>query len=971
MSLVKQGLSELPGLVEALGGRRVLLLSGKSGRFLSRVQEVLGDRVVGVFMGAQRHVPESSVVEASAAVEAARADTVVSIGGGSATGLGKALRLRHELRFVAIPTTYSGSERTNIHGITTVVDGQAHKQTGRDDRVRPDAIVYDGELLLDMPKVLTVTSLMNALAHAFALLSSAEADAPAVEHALGTAAALFGVLEALVREPRDSRARGQALLGAAEAAALLHRGKLGQQHELVHRLGGALDVEHAALHSVLLPFAVREARRLEREALDALSNRLGVWDLEGQLFDLLRRAGAPSSLFDLGVTPDDFERLAGDLEPESCFRLALYGRRPSRDVRHETLGGASAVALCGAALADAHTIVLSLHGRGSTAESILGSVRNVVADAPGVCVVAPQAERRQWYTASYAAEDAERDRELDATVARLDAMVADVRRVAPTARLALFGFSQGACVALELMRRESTRCYAAVALSGARVHTVSSRPIAAVQHSPELLLGAAEGDDWVQNEEVGEAARQFHAAGWRVRQATVTGGSHALHLWHRVLARRVLLGAAEPLFGFGNAFQSEALTGALPREQNSPLPAPFGLYAEQINGTGFGVERARNLRTWTYRVRPTAQQSALNPIQHPTFDVSFAREPVEANLCGWAPLPEPEAPQDFVDGIVTLGGAGDPSLRRGYAVHWFACNRSMEQRAFCNADGDLLLVPALGELLLVTELGTLEVAPGSVALLPRGLRFAVVLCSPWARGFLGEIYGRHFELPERGLIGANGLADARHFASPSAWFEDRVQLGTRITTKLGGQLFEAEQDYSPFDVAAWHGNYVPCSYDLSLFSPVANSRVDHGDPSVYTVLTSSLDEAGSNLLDLVAFVPRWDPTEHTFRPPYFHRNATLEWNAVVRGRSSQRGQFEPGTCFLTPPMTPHGVTSRSAEHAFQGAGREPPQRLANDSLWIQFESSLPMRLTRHGARFRIADWHTRWGAHRVYRRGDP
>jgi homogentisate 1,2-dioxygenase len=189
-------------------------------------------------------------------------------------------------------------------------------------------------------------------------------------------------------------------------------------------------------------------------------------------------------------------------------------------------------------------------------------------------------------------------------------------------------------------------------------------------------------------------------------------------------------------------------------------------------------------------------------------------------------------------------------------------------------------------------------------------------------------------------------------------------------SKLGGRLFEAEQDYSPFDVAAWHGNYVPFSYDLSLFSPVGNARIDHGDPSVHTVLTSSLDEAGSNLLDLVAFTPRWDATEHTFRPPFFHRNSTTEWNAVIRGHASRDGQFDPGACFLTPSMTPHGVRADSVERALHraDASAEVPARSPDDSLWIQFESSLPMRLSRHGAALRVPDWPTRFGAYRDHRR---
>lgn len=975
MSRVIHGLSALSDLVRELGGERVLVISGPSARYVGRVRERLGDRVVSVFDGARRHVPEAVVVEAMEALESSHADTVVTIGGGSATGLGKVLRLAHQLRFVAVPTTYSGSERTNIHGTTRLVDGSPSKQTGRDDRVRPDAIVYDAELFLDMPKKLTVTSLMNALAHAFAVLIKDGSAEEKKKRAVGSIATLFGALEALVRAPRDVSARDRALHGASEAAELLQEGSLGTQHELVHDLGGAFDVEHSALHSVLLPFAVHEARRRDPRALDELERRLGIWDLEGQLFDLLRRAEAPTALHELGIARADFDarERVQELDPASAFRLAVDGRRPSRDVRHEALGGVSSVALFGAPLETARLVVLALHGRGSTAESILGSLRNVVGDAPDVCLLAPQAPERRWYAASYASVDEARDGELDQVVEQLDALCREVSERAPRARLALFGFSQGACVGLELARREPDRFHPVLALSGARVHTADVRPLTRAKSSPTLLLGSSEGDGWVSQTDIDTAERDFEEAGFRVLRSNVTGSDHALHLRHRLLAKELLLGAPKAELGFGNTFQSETLPGALPHTQNTPLRTPYGLYPEQINGTGFGVERKANLRTWMYRVRPAAQQRPFVPLPHPTFDLSFQSEPVEPNLCGWAPQPLPEVPTDFVDGIVTLGGSGDPAARRGFALHWYALNRSMEDRAFCNADGDLLLVPENGELTLVSELGLLEVAPGSIAVLPRGVRFSVVPKASSARGFLGEIYGRHFTLPERGLLGSNGLADARHFRAPSAWFEDRLQRSFRIVSKLGGGLYEATQDYSPFDVVAWYGNYAPFCYDLSLFSPVGNTRIDHGDPSMHTVLTSPLDEAGSNLLDLVVFAPRWDATEHTFRPPFFHRNATTEWNAVIASRSSAGGQFEAGTCFLTPTMTPHGVRSDAVERALQlhGPAADTPRRLSDDELWVQFESSLPLRLSRHAQTRRIEDWTIRWGAYRDHRRGEP
>jgi homogentisate 1,2-dioxygenase len=214
-----------------------------------------------------------------------------------------------------------------------------------------------------------------------------------------------------------------------------------------------------------------------------------------------------------------------------------------------------------------------------------------------------------------------------------------------------------------------------------------------------------------------------------------------------------------------------------------------------------------------------------------------------------------------VDGLKTLGGAGSASLRRGYAVHLYTANRSMEDRAFTSADGDLLILPELGALTLLTELGALDVRPGELALVPRGIRFSVLLRDAVARGTVAEAFGRHFALPERGVVGSNGLADARHFRAPTPFYEDRLAPGYRITAKYGGVLHEARQDHSPYDVAGWRGSYAPYAYDLSLFSPVGNTRVDHADPSVHTVLGAPLDEPGTATLDLVAFVPRWDPTE--------------------------------------------------------------------------------------------------------------
>jgi len=379
--------------------------------------------------------------------------------------------------------------------------------------------------------------------------------------------------------------------------------------------------------------------------------------------------------------------------------------------------------------------------------------------------------------------------------------------------------------------------------------------------------------------------------------------------------------------------------------------------------------RAENRRAWVYRVRPSAQQGRLAPVAHDTFRADFAGEAPEPNLAGFAPPPIPAAPTDFFDGMATLGGAGSPRLRRGYAVHVYAANRDMEDRCFCDADGDLLLGPQLGALTLLTELGALDVGPGEIALLPRGVRFSVLLRGTAARGWAAEVFGRSFELPERGPVGANGLTDARHFRAPAPWYEDRLSPGYRVTAKLGGELYQAAQDHSPFDVAAWHGNHCPYAYDLAMFSPVGNTRVDHGDPSIYTVLSAPLDGAGAHALDLVVFPPRWDPTEGTFRPPYFHRNVTTEINGVIRDAPPDGSPFVPGITFVTPSMTPHGVLTAGVARALAGpdAQADHPRRSPDSSLWFQLETALPFSLTPWAQRaaIRIDDWPNVWGAYRT------
>jgi homogentisate 1,2-dioxygenase len=349
-----------------------------------------------------------------------------------------------------------------------------------------------------------------------------------------------------------------------------------------------------------------------------------------------------------------------------------------------------------------------------------------------------------------------------------------------------------------------------------------------------------------------------------------------------------------------------------------------------------------------YRVRPSFAHTPFRPLPNARFAAELGD--VEATRTRWRPLPLPAAPADvdFLDGLVTLGGAGDPTCGPGYAVHLYAANADMRDRAFSNADGDLLIVPQEGTLDVRTELGWLRVAPGSVLYVPRALKFAVGVPGGAARGWVLEVFGTRLRLPERGPIGSNGLADARHFRAPVASFEDReVEGGFSLVHKLGGRLFEAEQPSSPFDVVAWHGTHAPCTYDLSLFNAMGSVTFDHADPSILTVLTAPLDDHGRSVADFVVFPPRWSVAEHSFRPPYMHRNAASEINGVVRNDGADGG-YAPGCTFVSPLLTSHGISTAGydRELAATPAQTDAPVRLSDASLWIMFESALPFRTTR-------------------------
>ncbi|MBV1799704.1 homogentisate 1,2-dioxygenase [Siccirubricoccus sp. G192] len=394
------------------------------------------------------------------------------------------------------------------------------------------------------------------------------------------------------------------------------------------------------------------------------------------------------------------------------------------------------------------------------------------------------------------------------------------------------------------------------------------------------------------------------------------------------------------LSGFGNEFATEALPGALPVGRNSPQKVPFGLYAEQLTGTAFTVPRSEARRSWLYRIRPSAAHRAFRRIGQGLLCGALA-EP-NPNRLRWDPLPLPEEPTDFVEGLATLGANAAAEALSGVTIHLYGANRSM-QRVFMDSDGELLLVPQQGRLLLATECGRLAVRPGEIAVIPCGMKFRVELPDGAARGYVAENHGAALRLPDLGPIGANGLANPRDFLSPVAWFEERDEP-TELVQKFQGSLWATMLDHSPLDVVAWHGNNAPCKYDTAHFMAINTVSFDHPDPSIFTVLTSPTTAPGLANMDFVIFPPRWMVAENTFRPPWFHRNVMNECMGLVQGVYDAKAEgFLPGGVSLHPRLSAHGPDAATTERAIQAELK--PQRIEG-TLAFMFETSQVIRPTR-------------------------
>ncbi|MDL2340576.1 MAG: homogentisate 1,2-dioxygenase [Pseudomonadota bacterium] len=419
--------------------------------------------------------------------------------------------------------------------------------------------------------------------------------------------------------------------------------------------------------------------------------------------------------------------------------------------------------------------------------------------------------------------------------------------------------------------------------------------------------------------------------------------------------------ALQYLTGFGGYFESEAVPGALPKGRNSPQRPAFGLYAEQLSGSAFTAPRHENRRSWLYRLRPTADHRPFERYAGAKlFAPGTVEEPLAPNRLRWDPPADLPQGCDFVDGIVTMLANRDPVDLEGVAVHLYRADKSMERRLFVNADGELLILPQSGELRIFTEFGRIDVAPGSVALIPRGVRFRVDVANDsggGARGYIAENHGLPFRLPDLGPIGANGLASARDFEAPVAAFEDRDEP-TEVVQKYLGSLWTTMLDHSPLDVIAWHGNYVPCRYDLARFNTIGTVSFDHPDPSIFTVLTSPSDVPGRANADFVIFPPRWMVAEDTFRPPWFHRNVMSEAMGLIRGAYDAKAEgFAPGGLSLHNLMSGHGPDVASWKGASEADLK--PHKI-DGTLAFMVESCWPFRPTRFALDRAQSDYDLAW-----------
>jgi homogentisate 1,2-dioxygenase len=340
----------------------------------------------------------------------------------------------------------------------------------------------------------------------------------------------------------------------------------------------------------------------------------------------------------------------------------------------------------------------------------------------------------------------------------------------------------------------------------------------------------------------------------------------------------------------------------------------------------------------------------------PLFSAAVPPEPLAPNRLRWDPPADLPENSDFVDGLATVLTNRSPEDLEGVAMHLYRASKSMTNRVFVDADGELLIIPQSGALRILTELGRIDVPPGTVAVVPRGIKFQVDVDGE-SRGYVAENFGLPLRLPELGPIGANGLANARDFETPDAWFEDRDEA-TEVVQKSLGHLWTTTLDHSPLDVVAWHGNYAPYRYELSRFNTIGTVSFDHPDPSIFTVLTSPSNVHGRANADFVIFPPRWMVGEDTFRPPWFHRNVMSEAMGLIYGAYDAKAEgFAPGGLSLHNLMSGHGPDVESWRKASEAELK--PLKIEG-TMAFMVESCWPYRPTAWALERAQPDYDQAW-----------
>ena len=341
-------------------------------------------------------------------------------------------------------------------------------------------------------------------------------------------------------------------------------------------------------------------------------------------------------------------------------------------------------------------------------------------------------------------------------------------------------------------------------------------------------------------------------------------------------------------------------------------------------------------QTWLYRILPSASHAAFEELDHSEYHTQRGQKIHQLPMqMRWNPFDFDEQ-VDWIHSMHLVACSGDPTMKTGLAIFVFAAGRDMEKEAFYSADGDFLIVAQHGTLDIQTELGRLLVRPNEICVIPRGIRYRVTLPSGTVRGYICELYQGHFQLPELGPIGSNGLANVRDFQAPTAAFEEDL-TEWKLTAKFDNKMFTARQSHTPFDVVAWHGTYYPYKYDLGRFNTIGTISYDHPDPSIFTVLTGPSDHAGTAIADFVIFPPRWLVAEDTFRPPWYHRNTMSEFMGLISGDYDAKtgGGFRPAGASLHNIMSAHGPDSNA--HQAASNAELKPQKVGSGSLAFMFE----------------------------------